>query len=205
VSDDIVLGVIELAPTVRPESRQLVNQLQQQGKTVWIVSGDHEQPTRWLSHRLQADAYYANMLPPEKASLVARLQKEGKMVCFVGDGINDALALQQANVSISLSSAAGLALGTAQIIVPDTSLAQLLTLFDLSTRLHNRMQGNVACSIVPGITTIAGVYLFHFGIVAAYILYYTGLMAGMGNAMLPRMLSDNQDISTQVSTSSVTD
>jgi Cu2+-exporting ATPase len=205
VSDTTVLGVIELAPTVRPESRQLVNQLQQLGKTVWIVSGDHEQPTRWLSHRLQTDAYYANMLPPDKASLVARLQNEGKTVCFVGDGMNDALALKQADVSISLSSAAGLALDTAQIIVPDTALAQVLTLFDLSTRLHNRMQGNVACSIVPGVTTIAGVYLFHFGIVAAYILYYTGLMAGMGNAMLPRMLSDNQDRATTLTTSSITD
>jgi Cu2+-exporting ATPase len=193
VFGETVIGTIELAPTLRPEAHQVVEHLQQCGKKVWIVSGDHEQPTRWLAHTLHTDAYYANMLPPDKASLIARLQDEGRTVCFIGDGINDALALKQANVSVSLHGASGLALDTAQIILRNTDLLQLLTLFDLAHRLHIRMQGNMLLSIVPGAITIAGVYVLQFGIVAAYVLYYAGLTIGIANAMLPLVLSDEQD------------
>jgi Cu2+-exporting ATPase len=195
VSDDTVIGTIELAPTLRPAARQVVSRLQQRGKRVWIVSGDHEQPTRWLAHALQTDAYYANMLPPEKARLIADVQAEGHLVCFVGDGLNDALALKQANVAVSLHGAAGLALDTAQIIIPEEDLHQLLTLFDLSRQLRSRMRGNLLCSIVPGIITIGGVYLFHWGVVAAYILYYTGLTLGISNAMAPLVLADKATMS----------
>jgi Cu2+-exporting ATPase len=190
---NIVIGTIELAAPLRPSVQQTIYQLQQLGKTVWIVSGDHEQPTRWLARTLHADAYYAGMLPPEKASLIAQLQAEGKTVCFVGDGINDALALKQANVSISLHGATGLAIDTAQIVLPNGDMLQLLTLFDMSSCLHTRMQGNLMCSMVPGIITIGGVYLLHFGIVAAYILYYTGLTAGIANAMLPLALAERSE------------
>jgi Cu2+-exporting ATPase len=55
------------------------------------------------------------------------------------------------------------------------------------------MQGNLMCSMVPGIITIGGVYLLHFGIVAAYILYYTGLTAGIANAMLPLALAERSE------------
>ncbi len=188
VLGDTVIGAIELAAQVRPEAQSLVEQLQNLGKTVTIVSGDHEQPTRRLAQTLHTDTYYAEMLPSDKASLIARLQGEGKTVCFVGDGINDALALKQANVAVSLHGAAGLALDTAQIILPDADLAHMLTLFTLADHLHDSMRGNLVCSIVPGVITIAGVYLFNFGIVAAYVLYYTGFAAGITNAMLPLVL-----------------
>jgi uncharacterized protein (DUF2062 family) len=64
----------------------------------------------------------------------------------------------------------------------------MLTLFTLADHLHDSMRGNLVCSIVPGVITIAGVYLFNFGIVAAYVLYYTGFAAGITNAMLPLVL-----------------
>ncbi len=189
VLGDTVIGTIELAPTLRPEARQVVAMLQQRGKTVLIVSGDHEQPTRWLANTLGVDHSYADMLPTDKTNLITRLQQEGRTVCFVGDGINDALALKQANVSISLHGAAGLALDTAQVVLPNPDLTHLLVLFELGEHLHNRMRGNLVISIVPGIITIGGVYLLHFGLVAAYLLYYTGFAAGIANAMLPLVLA----------------
>lgn len=188
VANTTVIGMIELAHNLRPEAQQVVAGLQQLGKKVMIVSGDYEQPVRQLAHHLQVDAYHAGMLPSDKVDLIARLQQQGETVCFVGDGLNDALALQQADVSISLQSATGLALDTAQILLLNTDLVHLLTLFDMGQQVHTRMQGNTAFSIVPGMITIAGAYLFNVGIVTAYVLYATGFAAGITNAMLPLVL-----------------
>lgn len=102
-------GAIELVPTIRPEARQIINELHQRNMKVVIISGDHEKPTKKLAQELDIDDYFAETLPQNKANIVAQLQKEGKSVCFptsldrcVGDGINDSIALKKSNVSISL-------------------------------------------------------------------------------------------------------
>ena len=74
-----------------------------------IISGDHEAPTKKLAESLGMDRYFAQVLPADKAEYVTKLQSEGRKVCFVGDGINDSIALKQANVSISLRGASSIA------------------------------------------------------------------------------------------------
>jgi P-type E1-E2 ATPase len=70
-----------------------------------IISGDHDAPTRRLAAQLGMDRYFAEVLPQHKGDYVQLLQKEGHRVCFVGDGINDSIALKKADVSISLRGA----------------------------------------------------------------------------------------------------
>ncbi|MGB0386666.1 MAG: HAD-IC family P-type ATPase, partial [Ardenticatenaceae bacterium] len=79
--------------------------------------------TRRLAQELGIDHYFANTLPENKADLVKQLQEEGRTVCFVGDGINDAIALKQAHVSISLRGATTIAMDTAQIVLMDGRFA----------------------------------------------------------------------------------
>jgi len=132
-------GVIELHATVRPEARGILQALQQRHLELYVISGDQEEPTRKLAHELGLAHYVANALPENKAALIERLQSEGKKVCFVGDGINDAIALKQADVSLSLRGAATVATDTAQMILMDQTLHRLDQVFELARQLKANM------------------------------------------------------------------
>ena len=132
-ADGRVVGGIELHAAYRPEAREMVAGLRQRGiEHVAIISGDHERPTRKLAELLQVDRYFAEVLPSDKANYVELLQKEGRTVCFVGDGINDSIALKKAEVSISLRGASTIATDTAQIVFMEEQLSRLLDLRDIA-------------------------------------------------------------------------
>ena len=126
--DHELCGAISLYPTIRPEAREVVQQLKARGLSLCIISGDHERPTKALANELGIEQYFAETLPEDKASLIGQLQEEGRSVCFIGDGINDTIALKRANVSVSLSGATSAAMDTAQIIMMDGQLVHLDTL-----------------------------------------------------------------------------
>ena len=180
--DDHLGGVIELQATMRAEAKSVVEALHQRHLSVVIISGDHEQPTRKLAQELGIDRYYAETLPEDKAKLIADLQQKGKSVCFVGDGINDAIALKQANTSISLRGASTAATDTAQIILMDQSLHQLCQAFDIAENFNANMRLGFAMTIVPGIIGLGGAFFLNFGIVEPILLNNTGLAIGIGNA-----------------------
>jgi Cu2+-exporting ATPase len=180
-------GAIELQTTIRPESFDVISNLQKRGMNTVIISGDHEEPTRKLSEKLSIKQYFAETLPENKAELIEKMQKNGRKVCFVGDGINDSIALKKANVSISLRGASTIATDTAQIILMDESLKQLTYLFDLADRLDKNLRVNFITALIPGLMCVGGVYLFHLGVIAAGIMYNVSLGVGVGNAMLPKL------------------
>lgn len=181
----VLAGAIELAPTIRPEAHRLIDELHASGKALYIISGDQEQPTRHLAETLGIENYFANTLPENKANLLQQLQATGKTVCFIGDGINDAIALKQANVSISLRGASTIATDTAQIVLMDAKLDQLLHLFALVAAYDANMRANHIASMAPGLVVIGGVFFLHFGILSSIMLYNIGLVAGVANAMSP--------------------
>lgn len=183
--DDHLAGAIELHTTVRPEVAATVAALQQRGLHLAIISGDQPQPTVNLAHQLGIDHVFAEVLPQEKASLVASLQREGRTVCFVGDGINDSIALKQADVSISLRGATTIATDAAQVVLMDASLQQLPTLFALAQQMDENMQRNVLAATLPGLCNIASVYFLHTGIVTATLFSTAGMASGVLNAMAP--------------------
>lgn len=195
--DDQLAGVIELQPTIRPEAKQVIAELQRQHCEIVIISGDQEQPTRKMAEELGIDRYFANTLPENKATLVEKLQKEGRSVCFVGDGINDSIALRYADVSVSLSGATTAATDTAQILLMDESLSQLPFLLRLGHEFNTNMKAGFTSAIVPGVFTIGGVFLLHFGIPASLVIWNTGLLTGMAVAWSPvfkhRLLENQSD------------
>ncbi len=183
--DDEVAGAIELHPAIRPEAEPMVSQLRQSGISTCIISGDHEEPTRMLAWKLGIDHFYADTLPEQKAEIIEQLQKEGKTVCFVGDGINDSIALKKADVSVSLRGASTAALDSAQIVLMDESLGSLTRLLDISREFQANQKTNLVISVIPGVICIGGVFLFHFGIYTSMILFYLGLATGIGNVSRP--------------------
>lgn len=186
--DDQLVGVLELEPTIRPEAKAIIADLHKRGKTLYIISGDQEQPTRNLAASLGIDRYFANTLPQDKAKLVEQLQTEGCKVCFVGDGINDSIALKKAQVSISLRGATTVATDTAQMVLMDATLQQLPALFDLAHSFDQNMRAGFAAAMVPGLTIFGGVFLFHMGVVGSMVLFNLGLMTNLGIAMSPLLM-----------------
>ena len=187
--DGHLAGAIELEPTIRAEVAEIVADLHRRNLQVYIISGDQEQPTQKLAQSLGIDHYVANTLPSDKAAHVERLQAEGRRVCFVGDGINDSLALRQADVSVSLRGATSVATDTAQIVMMDQSLRQLPELLDLANEFNGNMRAGYAAAVIPGVATVGGVFLLKMGIFASTMLYNVGLVTGVGIAMLPMLLN----------------
>lgn len=187
------IGAIELRPTIRPEAGMIVKDLKQRGMHTVIISGDQEEPTRKLATELGIDTFFANTLPQNKALHVEQLQSLGKKVCFVGDGINDAIALRKADVSISLRGATTAATDTAQIIFMNANLAHLPDLLDLGQRFEKNMDMNLAWSIIPGVVMIGGIFIFHASFLSVIGLMNAGLAVGVANAMLPLWQVDRED------------
>jgi Cu2+-exporting ATPase len=184
--DDRLGGAIELQASVRPEVCQIVAGLRRRGiKHLAIISGDHEAPTKKLAEALGMDRYFAQVLPADKADYVARLQQEGRKVCFVGDGINDSIALKKANVSISLRGASTIATDTAHIVFLEEGLAKLCELRDIARELDRNVKRSWSMILAPNITCIVGVFTMGFGIMASVVTNNVAALAALANGVLP--------------------
>ncbi|MDM8562322.1 heavy metal translocating P-type ATPase, partial [Candidatus Marithioploca araucensis] len=183
--DDELAGAIELEAKLRPETKKVIKQLQQRGLALYIISGDQEGPTRKLANQLGIQNYFANTLPEKKAQLIEKLQQDGKNICFVGDGINDSIALTQADVSVSLSGASTIATDTAQIVLMDANLERLIDLLQITQALDENMKTNIIFSVIPGVLGIGSVFLFHLGFMTSVVLSMLGLFTGVTNTMRP--------------------
>ncbi len=185
--DEQLAGIIELHPTIRPEAKDVIKQLKQRGLSLTIISGDHEKPTRALARELGIDHYYAETMPQDKADIVEQLQQQGKSVCFIGDGINDTIALKKADVSISLNSASTIAADTAQIVLMDDHLEQFPKLFELSESLERNFRKSLLWDVIPNLINIGGAFFFHLGVYGALGIYSIGLTGGVLNGIFPAL------------------
>lgn len=180
-----VAGAIELAPRLRDEIRPLIAQLKARNLEVYILSGDREAPTRQLAEDLGVDRYFAGTLPHQKAELISEWQAAGKSVCFVGDGINDAIALKKAHVSISLAGASTVATDSAQIVFLEPSLEKLVPLFQIAADLQFDMRNNLIALVAPSPVILAGVWFWGFGYATTALLVAASSVAGIVNAAFP--------------------
>lgn len=192
--DQTIIGALALEAPLRPEAKAVIDTLRQHTRihTIMIVSGDHPLPTQQAAAALDVDAYYAEMLPTGKAALIARLQAEGRKVCFVGDGINDAIALKQAHVSISLSSATLAAIDTAHIVLMAESLTQLPAIFALSQSFARTQQTMMLPVLGTSMLGLLGIYLWGWGLAATTILDQVSLLGGAAAIMQPRLFPVNE-------------
>lgn len=199
---DQLIGAIELQATVRPEAQTLIAALQRRGMATYIISGDQEAPTRQLAQALGIQHYFANTLPENKAALVEQLQQQGKSVCFIGDGINDAIALKKANVSISLRGATTVATDTAQVVLMDGTLRQVEPLFALVHNFAANMKNNLLIAFLPGVVCLGGILFLHWGVTAGLMITQATNFVGISNAALP--LLKRQFAATTESSNSAT-
>ena len=180
-------GTLELRSSHRPEAEEIIAGLRARGvRHMAIISGDHEKPTRALAERLGMDRYFAEVLPQDKARYVQMLQKEGRIVCFVGDGINDSIALKRANVSISLRGASSIATDTAQIVFLEDSLSKICALRDISYGLEANVKRSWHLILGANSFCVAGVFLFGFNIWHSVAFNNISAFMALANGLLPR-------------------
>jgi heavy metal translocating P-type ATPase len=180
-------GAIELRPALRPEVHEVIAQLRARGLSLFILSGDHEAPTRRLAEALGIDQYVAEVLPEGKAAEIQKMQREGRKVCFIGDGINDAIALRTANVSISLRGGTAVAMDSAQMVMMDGGLGHLPQIVDLAYEFNDNLQRSWMISLVASVVSVSGIFFLHFRILTSILLYNASLALVVGNAMLPAL------------------
>ncbi|ETR73420.1 MAG: hypothetical protein OMM_00973 [Candidatus Magnetoglobus multicellularis str. Araruama] len=189
-SNNYLSGAIELAPQIRHEAQQVIQQFKQ--ISLCIISGDDETPTRKLAKKLGIDQYYAGVLPEQKADLVKQLQDQGKKVCFVGDGINDSIALKTANVSVSIQGASMVALDSAQIVLMDNSLKNLPEIFRLAHDFKKNLKKSYVTVSSLTATAVGGVFLFNFEIPTVTILSSVSLCSCLIMSLLPGVKENKQ-------------
>lgn len=141
--DGKVVGAIGLADEIRPESRQAVDALHALGIQVVMITGDADAVAQSVATQLGIDRVFAGVHPEDKAAKVIELQKEGRKVAMVGDGVNDAPALAQADVGIAIGAGTDVAIASAGVILASDDPRSVLSVIELSRKSYRKMKQNL--------------------------------------------------------------
>ncbi|WP_375295610.1 MULTISPECIES: heavy metal translocating P-type ATPase [Gordonia] len=143
VADGEVVGALALTDEVRPESRDAVDGLRRRGIEAVMVTGDARAVADDVARHLGIERVYAGVRPEDKAEKVAELQREGKRVAMVGDGVNDAPALAQADVGIAIGAGTDVAIASAGVILASSDPRSVLSVIELSRASYRKMVQNL--------------------------------------------------------------
>jgi Cu2+-exporting ATPase len=164
-----VIGALGLADIVREQSMQTIKALKEMGIRTAMITGDSNEVAAYVASQLGLDEYFAEVKPGDKAAKVKELQKNGQQVAMVGDGINDAPALTQANIGIAIGAGTDVAIKSADIILVKNDPQDVVKVINLSKRTYSKMIQNLVWATgynVFAIPLAAGV-LYGAGIVLA--------------------------------------
>jgi Cu+-exporting ATPase len=142
-ADGSLIGVIGIADTIKPESAAAVRMLREQGLDVWMITGDNSRTAEVVARKVGIGHVLAGVLPDRKAAEVRRLQAQGKRVAMVGDGINDAPALAQADIGVAIGAGADIALEASDITLMRDDLRGVARAIALSRRTMRVIRQNL--------------------------------------------------------------
>ena len=168
IVDNRLVGALALADVIRAESREAVAQLKSMGIKVMMLTGDNRHVAKWVAQELGLDDYFAEVLPHEKSKKIQEIQARGLTVAMVGDGVNDAPALAQADVGIAIGAGTDVAIETADIILVRDDPRDVVSMLGLSRATYSKMIQNlmwatgynaVAIPLAAGVLYSAGILL----------------------------------------------
>ncbi len=193
LSGRVFSGALALADIIRPESKEAIQSLKQMGVQVAMITGDSEEVGKWVAHELSLDEYFAKVLPSEKADKVKRLQQKGLRVAMVGDGVNDAPALTQADLGIAIGAGTNVAIESAGIILVKNDPRDIVSIIRLSKATYRKMIQNlwwaagyniVAIPLAAGVLAAKGIFLEPA--VAAVLMSASTVIVALNATLLKR-------------------
>lgn len=165
--DNKAIGAIALADIIREESKEAIKQLKEMGIKPIMLTGDNKNVAKWVADELELDDYFAEVLPDKKSEKVKEVQNRGFSVAMIGDGVNDAPALAQADVGIAIGAGTDVAVETADIILVKSNPLDVVSLIKFAKATYKKMVQNLIWATgynVVAIPLAAGV-LYNYGIV----------------------------------------
>ncbi|HKK10204.1 MAG TPA: copper-translocating P-type ATPase, partial [Bacteroidales bacterium] len=168
-----VEGIVSVADTIKKTSANAIRELQKMGVKVQMLTGDNEFTAKAVAEELGLDGYQADCLPNEKFERVKELQSKGRKVAMAGDGINDAPALEQANVGIAMGTGTDIAMQSAEVTLVKGDLEGIVRARDLSNKVMRNIKQNLFFAFIYntlGVPVAAGILFPFFGILLSPII-----------------------------------
>lgn len=165
VADQTLEGFISVADTVKENSADAINHIKKLGIQVYMLTGDHQKTADYIGSLVHVDHVVAQVMPGDKAAVVQKLQEEGRQVMMVGDGINDAPALAQADVGVAIGSGSDIAIESGDMVLMKSDLMDVYRAIRLSKGTIRNIRENLFWAFIfnsLGIPVAAGV-LYAFG------------------------------------------
>ena len=162
-----LVGAIGLADIIRDESKEAIEKLKEMNIKPMMLTGDNKQVAKWVAEEVGIEEYFAEVLPQDKSDKVKEIQSRGLIVAMIGDGVNDAPALAQADIGIAIGAGTDVAVETADIILVRSNPLDVVSILDLSKATYRKMLQNLGWATgynVFAIPLAAGV-LFPLGII----------------------------------------
>ena len=148
-------GVLAMSDGLRPEAGNIVERLHGMGTSVVLLTGDHQQTANYFAAQVGITQVRAQLLPAEKVECIAALQQEGKQVCMIGDGVNDAPALKTANVGVAMGNlGSDIAVEAADIVLMRDDISQVPYLKRLSNATVKTIKGSIALSMAINLVAV---------------------------------------------------
>ncbi|MCB0020583.1 MAG: copper-translocating P-type ATPase, partial [Anaerolineales bacterium] len=143
IRDNTVIAALAIADVIRTESRQAVTKLHEMGIEVAMLTGDSQDVAKAVAEDLGIDRYFAEVLPEDKDKKVSELQRQGKKVAMVGDGVNDAPALTRADIGIAIGSGTDVAVESAGLILVQSNPLDVVKIIEISRASQRKMLQNI--------------------------------------------------------------
>ncbi len=196
--DDKVVGVVGATDPIKNTAKLTVDRLKELGIEVVMITGDNQKTAQAVAKKIGIDRVFAEVLPGEKANYVKKLQAEKKFVAMVGDGINDAPALAQADIGIAIGAGTDVAIETAQVVLMKSDPADVLRAIKLSKATVLKMKQNLFWASIYNLLAIpiaAGVLYPKFGIqlrpeFAALLMSLSSIIVATNAVLLNRTEKD---------------
>ena len=148
------VAVLALADTLKSHAREAIQELKKMGKEIIMITGDNPKTAQAIAHELGIDRVLAQVLPQQKAEVIKNLQREGKTVAMVGDGINDSPALAQSDIGIAVGSGTDVAVQTGQVILVKDDLRDVVTAIQLSGKTIKKVWQNLFWAFIYNVLAI---------------------------------------------------